>query len=77
MVIELLRGWNGWKEGHVFPDVPEGQANAMVRFGIAKIVVTANAPSTSGNSTGNGAGQRTADGGSVKVAPLASRFKRT
>lgn len=36
MKLELLKPWRGFRAGHVFPAVPDGQANLMIRLGFAR-----------------------------------------
>ena len=38
MVIELIRGWSGWKANHIFNSMPDGQANLLIRRGVAREV---------------------------------------
>lgn len=37
MIVRLLKPWQFRKVGHVFTDMPDGQANALIKRGIAEV----------------------------------------
>jgi hypothetical protein len=38
MKVRLKMAWNRWSKGHVFPDMPGGQARTLIARGIAEAV---------------------------------------
>lgn len=38
MMVRLLQHWKGWKPGRILADMPDGQANLLIRRKVAAIV---------------------------------------
>lgn len=39
MKVRLKQAWSHWSKGHVFPEMPGGQARALIERGIAEEMV--------------------------------------
>jgi hypothetical protein len=39
MKVRLKRAWSAWSKGHVFPEMPGGQARVLIGLGTAEEIV--------------------------------------